>query len=176
MALLTLAHQKGGDCRQRPCFRLYELFMFLPGQKCVEPRDAVFGLLGVADSHIVPDYDVSITRLFLHVLVEGLLDIEQHARGSQLQAPKKRIQAHFYAACLQAFNFSTSQWTVNRLARLVFDRCTVPSVLVAGHECKDGAFPGRRSAFCNSSVGSFLGLCRYAADIAQAVTSSIWLP
>lgn len=59
---------------------LYEAIIQFAGQKCTDPRDKIFGLVGICQAKLKPDYDMPISEVYLRALVEGLVEIfEEHS-------------------------------------------------------------------------------------------------
>jgi hypothetical protein len=65
--------------------RLIDAMLGLASQACSETFDIVFGLLGLTNSQLEPDYNMSKLELFLRILVETVIE---ETRYSQLQAIK----------------------------------------------------------------------------------------
>lgn len=101
---------------------LYELMLDWNSQQCQDPRDKVFGLLGMADSSIFVDYSISTSQLFLLVLIEGLIDI------SQTVGPESRLrmQSKFYRACMTAFKYPQTHATSYLLTRTAVECFGIP--------------------------------------------------
>lgn len=66
------------DARERS-LSLTEVLPQFCGQECALVHDKVFGLLGMTSSLIRPDYSMSLTDLYLNVLIESLMDTWQAA-------------------------------------------------------------------------------------------------
>jgi hypothetical protein len=54
--------------------RVSETLLKRPSQRCSEPFDKVFGLLGLVKSQIQPDYETSRIELFLRVYIETVVE------------------------------------------------------------------------------------------------------
>lgn len=90
-------------------------------QDCYDPRDAVFGLLGLAESLVLPDYKLEVMELYMYVWLEGLRDISCGVSGSGYREPwmkagknnPKELFAHnLHLACTYAFRLSAQHMTV----------------------------------------------------------------
>jgi hypothetical protein len=115
-------HNHCGQLRAGREIDLYEVLTAFSGQHCSDPRDIVFGFLGIAKSNVIPDYELSVTQLYLYVLVEGL-----HEIAANVQSPGERLTAQgrqlgFIGACMRAFGFSTTQFAVSYVTECAFKR------------------------------------------------------
>ncbi|KAK4501118.1 hypothetical protein PRZ48_006924 [Zasmidium cellare] len=62
---------------------LYEAIIQFAGQKCTDPRDKIFGLVGICQTKLKPDYNLPLSEVYLRALVEGLVEIfEEHSTNS----------------------------------------------------------------------------------------------
>lgn len=62
---------------------LYEAIIQFAGQKCTDPRDKIFGLVGICQAKLKPDYNMPVSEVYLRALVEGLVEIfEEHSASS----------------------------------------------------------------------------------------------
>ncbi|KAF2163447.1 hypothetical protein M409DRAFT_57354 [Zasmidium cellare ATCC 36951] len=62
------------------CIPLYEAIIQFAGQKCTDPRDKIFGLVGICQAKLKPYYDMPLSEVYLRALVEGLVEIfEEHS-------------------------------------------------------------------------------------------------
>ena len=104
---------------------LYELLMSWSTQECTEPRDIIFGLLGMSKSRVVVNYDVSMTQLFLNVLIEGLFDIVEATREEDTKFRQHMLQWEFCGACMAAFSYSRTNATVLCIVRNAMQCCGI---------------------------------------------------
>ncbi|KAK5681634.1 hypothetical protein LTS10_006167 [Elasticomyces elasticus] len=81
-------------------------------QKCKEPRDHVFGLLGLSQSAIQPDYDLAIPQLYLYALIEGLVDLE-HSQCEHYTPGALNI----CSAVMEAFGWRMTDPTVHLITK-----------------------------------------------------------
>ncbi|KAK3626228.1 hypothetical protein LTR22_023250 [Elasticomyces elasticus] len=81
-------------------------------QKCREPRDHVFGLLGLSHSAIQPDYGIAIPQLCLYALIEGLLDVE-HSQPERYAPGARKV----CGAVMEAFGWSITDPTVHLMMK-----------------------------------------------------------
>ncbi|KAK5726469.1 hypothetical protein LTR17_012693 [Elasticomyces elasticus] len=70
-------HERGSA--RKGTMPLYRAVMLFSEQNCGNIRDHIFGLLGLCDSIMVPDYGVSIIQMYTHVLTEGMREIQASA-------------------------------------------------------------------------------------------------
>ena len=119
----------GERIRQGTPIRLYEAISRFYHQKSSEPRDKVFGLLGLTQSNIVPDYRVSLNLLYLYVFLEGLYDI--HRRPTLESGPaswtfaETLIAAKFYQACMSTFQFRAPYTAMAILTNRALQQCGI---------------------------------------------------
>lgn len=93
----------GRETLERP--PLHELIASFNGQHCALQRDMIFGMLGMASTHIVADYAVPLTDLFMHVLIEGLCAIEGQPDLGNAPGGMNRLQ-DFYIGIMNVFGFT----------------------------------------------------------------------
>ena len=110
-----------------PPLKLHEAVTRFYSQKSTEPRDKVFGLLGLAESNIIPDYRISINQLFVYVLVEGVFELHRGASVESgllhLSVTEVLMSANFYQACMSTFQISAPQTTLMAVANRALHEC-----------------------------------------------------
>ncbi|KAK5730216.1 hypothetical protein LTR15_000150 [Elasticomyces elasticus] len=57
---------------------LHDAVNSFSAQDCSLPRDHIFGILGLCESTLVPEYDVPILQMYTQVLIAGLASINAH--------------------------------------------------------------------------------------------------
>ncbi|KAK5693264.1 hypothetical protein LTR17_025159 [Elasticomyces elasticus] len=95
-------------------------------QKCKEPRDHVFGLLGLSQSAIQPDYNLAIPQLYLYALIEGLVDVE-HSLGEHYP-PWGPLR--ICGAVMEAFDWSMTDPTVHLITKSALKQSSMFSMLL----------------------------------------------
>lgn len=125
-----------GSASQR-LMPLHEAIVTFAAQKCSDPRDKIFGLLGVSKAQIKADYNMSIAEVYLHALIEGLVTCFEEHEEDSTNAVKKvttlcwsllhaldldRMNATTSLLTLQIMQyFDLPQWTSNDLRWTGFD-------------------------------------------------------
>ena len=119
----------GERIEQETPIRLYEAISQFYNQKSSEPRDKVFGLLGLTQSSIVPDYRISLNLLYVYVFLEGLYDI--HGRPTLESGPaswtfaETLVAARFYQACMSTFQFRAPHTAMAILTNRALQQCGI---------------------------------------------------
>ena len=98
---------------------MYRALMAFELQQCHEPRDIVFGLLGIARSQLVPDLKIAVHSLYLYILLEGLQNISQDYPIVDDRSRREDLMRDFMATCLRAFGFSFWDPTIYHIGRVV---------------------------------------------------------
>lgn len=106
-----------------PPIKLYEILTRFGDQKCREPGDKIFGLLGIAASGIRPDYNVDLLDLYTYVLAEGLSDMLRGEDYTHLLDPRHHEIPPwtFVEACLSSFDFSIAQPLIAAITHKVLE-------------------------------------------------------
>ena len=110
---------------QRHTIPLYKLITVFGGQESSEPRDMVFGLLGMADTHIQADIKISLTELYQRVLVEALSHILDSCAADDPKRDREKIisaMSGFWTYYLRALEFSNFNLAVHFTARYAMER------------------------------------------------------
>jgi hypothetical protein len=84
---MNLMHETDANGQFAHSTTLVDAILSYSRQACSEPLDIVFGLLGLTNSQLQPNYSMSRSELFLRVLIESVVDRD---RLSQLKAIKKQ--------------------------------------------------------------------------------------
>lgn len=132
--ILSRRDTMSAQLRYRGPFRPYQVLIPFAFQLCEEPRDNIFGLLGLADSNAVPDYHLSLTQLYLYVWIEGLVDIVQAAKSSKSAQSQRlgntddydELIQSFHVACMGAFRCSGLQTTIQLVTRTTLQHHGLP--------------------------------------------------
>ncbi|KAK4898879.1 hypothetical protein LTR27_003610 [Elasticomyces elasticus] len=104
---------------------LHEVLEAFAVQKCREPRDHVFGLLGLSKSAIQPDYGIAIPQLCLYALIEGLLDVE-HSQPERYTPGARKV----CGAVIEAFGWSITDPTVHLMMKSALQEPGVFDILL----------------------------------------------
>ncbi|KAK5746147.1 hypothetical protein LTR17_000881 [Elasticomyces elasticus] len=80
VALRLLSIESTTEQKSIPLYRAVSSFA---GQDCFLMYDKIFGLLGLSDSSVIPDYSRTPLQIYAQVLIEGLREI---ARGTNLDS------------------------------------------------------------------------------------------
>ena len=92
------------------------------GQQCSLPFDRLFGLLGLTHSHLSVDYSLPVTELYLHILIEVLL---QHAGLSFETSATRSPMLYFCSSLLTSLDLSMSNPTIVLLTEEALKCCGV---------------------------------------------------
>ena len=101
--------------------KLYEVLPRFCHQESSEPLDKVFGLLGLAESCVKPDYSLAPFELYMYVLIEGVLELK---RASLVRGEISALWI-FCHACVTAFRFPASHPTVAAINLRALELCGV---------------------------------------------------
>ncbi|KAK3623982.1 hypothetical protein LTR56_021259 [Elasticomyces elasticus] len=121
-AAVVLTRKYYGPSTTLPLHEVLEAFAV---QKCREPRDHIFGLLGLSHSATKPDYGLAIPQLYLYALVEGLLDVERSQHERYAPGATKVC-----GAVMEAYGWSMTDPTVHLLMSLALGEPGLFSVLL----------------------------------------------
>ncbi|KAK5116535.1 hypothetical protein LTR85_009160 [Meristemomyces frigidus] len=133
-AILSGRPTMNAKLRNGQPYRLYQVLIPFGFQHCEEPRDSIFGLLGLVTSQLTPDYRLSLSQLYLHVWIEGLIDIAQATKREQAGQPQhdrntddyEQLLQSFHMACMGAFRCSGLHTTIQLITRATLKQHSLP--------------------------------------------------
>lgn len=124
-----------------PSIPLYEAVIQFAGQKCTDPRDKIFGLVGICQAKLKPDYNMPLSEVYLRTLVEGLVEIfEEHLAdsvGISSAASLKKITT-FCWALRYALGLDEMSSTVSLITKEVLHLFAPPRSMI----CDDLSWTG----------------------------------
>lgn len=114
--ILTRKYTNGPEPAALPLHELLDAFQM---QRCREPRDHVFGLLGLSSSALQPDYGISLPQLYLYAVIEAHVHIQQDVSITPIGAGFKAA-----APSMAAFGWNISDVTIHLLTKRAIERDT----------------------------------------------------
>ena len=98
LGLLMSKRQKTIDAGTRhERMPLHEAILTFAAQRCSDPRDKIFGLLGISHSHIRADYRMSLAELYLRALIEGFVGVMDETTTIDSKATSETIDGRLRA-------------------------------------------------------------------------------
>ncbi|KAK5683868.1 hypothetical protein LTS10_003731 [Elasticomyces elasticus] len=100
---------------------LYRAIISFAGQDCFLTYDKIFGLLGLSDSSVIPDYSRTPLQIYAQVLIEGLREIAQGTNLDNEDNPTLAM-VNFITALNSSLGLVLEQPAVMLVTLLAIDR------------------------------------------------------
>lgn len=119
-AAVILSRKYAGTLQSK-ALPLHDLLEAFAMQQCREPRDHVFGLLGLCTSVLEPEYSIALPQLYMYALIEAHL----HTQGVSSLSP---LQMGFKAAvpAMEAFGWNMSHLTIHLITNQALQQSGKP--------------------------------------------------
>ncbi|KAK5738482.1 hypothetical protein LTR17_006010 [Elasticomyces elasticus] len=123
-------------------YPLHYLINRFKGQECTESQDALYGLLGLTDSCLMPEYDLSLKEVYVGALMHGLLEIVRvGAADSRILGTASKYEYHINLAETLGLNANgTFVWLVAVMGLLIvgFDDDIVGQIMIRATDFTTG--------------------------------------